>query len=118
IPEIAGAIARPNVHAAAERDGEVGEVAAHPSPFFERVKGCPRHARVLIAERDLLMHESQIACTSASPLGKVPNLALWANPRDLHDEVEIVHELRTLRSSVSALPATPSAAGACARPAR
>jgi hypothetical protein len=57
IPEIAGAIARQNVHAAAERDGEVGEVAAHPSPFFECVKGCPRHARVLIAERDLLMHE-------------------------------------------------------------
>jgi hypothetical protein len=53
IPEIAGARARMFM----QRQGEVGEVAAHPSPFFECVKGCPRHARVLIAERDLLMHE-------------------------------------------------------------
>jgi hypothetical protein len=30
VAEIAGAIARRNVHAAAQRDGEMGEVPAHP----------------------------------------------------------------------------------------
>ena len=36
VAEIAGAIARRDVHAAAERDREMREVAAHAAPLFMR----------------------------------------------------------------------------------
>ena len=50
VAEIAGAVARRNVHAAAQRDGEVGEVPANAAPL---VMGIPRRsgpARVLVTE--------------------------------------------------------------------
>ena len=55
VAEIAGAIARRNVHAAAERDGEMGVVAADALAL---VVGFPRGlggARMLVAERDVTM---------------------------------------------------------------
>src|SRR5206468_3776184 len=39
VPEIAGAIARRNVHAAAERDGEMRVVATHTLAFIEDLPG-------------------------------------------------------------------------------
>ena len=54
---IAGAIARRNIHAAAERDGEMRIIAANALALvegFPRRLGC---AGVLIAERDMTVNE-------------------------------------------------------------
>src|SRR6266540_5291267 len=57
VPEIAGAIARRNVHAAAERDGEVRVVATHTLAFIEDLPGRHGRARMLVAEGDVAMDE-------------------------------------------------------------
>src|SRR5258708_3663963 len=57
VPEIAGAIARRNVHAAAERDGEVRVVATHTLAFIEDLPGRHSRARMLVAEGDVAMDE-------------------------------------------------------------
>ena len=57
VAEIAGAIARGNVHAAAERYGEMREVAAHANPFVHGIAGAAGGARIRIAEPDLGVHE-------------------------------------------------------------
>ena len=54
---IAGAIARRNIHAAAERDGEVRVVATHTLAFIEDLPGRHRGARMLVAEGDVPMDE-------------------------------------------------------------
>src|SRR4029450_4987956 len=57
VAEIAGAIARRDIHAAAERDGEMGVVATDALAFLI---GLPRRlagTRVLISERDMTVHE-------------------------------------------------------------
>ena len=46
VAEIAGAVARRNVHAATERDGEVRVVAAHAGPVVDRP---PMRVRVMRA---------------------------------------------------------------------
>src|SRR6266511_5122460 len=55
--EIAGAIARRNVHTAAEGDGEVRVVATHTLAFIEDLPGRHGRARVLVAEGDVAMDE-------------------------------------------------------------
>src|SRR6185436_11695546 len=57
VAEIAGAIARRNVHAAAEGDGEMRVVATHALAFMEGVPGRLGRARMLVAERDVAMDE-------------------------------------------------------------
>src|ERR1700730_12690401 len=57
VPKVAGAIARRNVHAAAERDGEVRVVATHTLAFIEDLPGRHRWARMLVAEGDVVMDE-------------------------------------------------------------
>src|SRR5271166_6619640 len=57
VAEIAGAIAGGNVHAAAERDGEMGEVAADADAFAHGIAGATGWARVGIAEPDLRVNE-------------------------------------------------------------
>src|SRR5258705_9988394 len=57
VAEIAGAIARRNVHAATERDGEVRVVATHALAFIERLPGGFGRARMLVAESDVAMDE-------------------------------------------------------------
>ena len=54
---IAGAIARQNIHAAAERDGEVRVVATHTLAPVEDLPGRHRGARMLVAEGDVPMDE-------------------------------------------------------------
>ena len=49
---IAGAIARRNIHAAAERDGEVRVVATHTLAFIEDLPGRHRGARMLVHARE------------------------------------------------------------------
>lgn len=57
ITEVTGAISRRNVQCATERYGQVGVVATDPSAFLVCF-GCGlRHARVLMAKGDTLMHE-------------------------------------------------------------
>src|SRR3954471_24986249 len=56
VAEVTGAIARRNVHAATEGDGEMGIVATDALAF---VVGFPRRlggARMLVAERDMAVH--------------------------------------------------------------
>src|SRR5687767_5044254 len=57
VAEIAGAIARRNVHAAAKRDGEVSVVTTHTLAFIEYLPRCHSRARMLVAEGDMTMDE-------------------------------------------------------------
>src|SRR6185295_19649373 len=54
---IAGAIARRDIHAAAERDGERGIVAADALAFLISLPRRLAGARMLISERDMTVHE-------------------------------------------------------------
>ena len=57
VTQITGAVTRRNIHAATERDREVGIVATHARAFmegFERGFGQPG---MLVAEGDMLMDE-------------------------------------------------------------
>src|SRR6202022_1256696 len=57
VAEIAGAIARRYVHAAAERDGQMRIVPAHALALVEGLPGRLRGAGVLVAECDVTMDE-------------------------------------------------------------
>src|SRR5215213_9064236 len=57
VAEIAGAIARRNVHAAAERDGEMGVIAADALAFRVSLPRRPGGARVLVSEGDVTVDE-------------------------------------------------------------
>ena len=56
VAEIAGAITRRNVHAAAQGDGEMRVVAAHALAFIENFPRRHGGASVLIAESDMAVH--------------------------------------------------------------
>ena len=55
VAEITGAVARRDVHAAAQRDREVGEVAADAAPLGMRIPGGLGRAGMLVAEFDAIM---------------------------------------------------------------
>jgi len=57
VAEIAGAVAGGNVHAAAKRDGKMGEVAAHADAFVHGIAGATSWARVGMTKADLRMNE-------------------------------------------------------------
>jgi len=57
VAEIPGAITRRDVHAAAQRDRQVGKVAAHAATLDHDVGGGPGRAGVLVAEGDMGMNE-------------------------------------------------------------
>ena len=56
IAEIAGAVARWNVHATAERQGKVREVPANPDSLSMTFRGGPIAARMVIAKLDMIMN--------------------------------------------------------------
>jgi hypothetical protein len=57
VAEIAGAIPRGNIHAPAEPDGEMREVAAYTNAFMHGIAGAAGGARIRITEADLRVHE-------------------------------------------------------------
>ena len=57
VAEIAGAIAHGNVHAPAERDGEMGEVAADADSLVHGIAGATGWACVWIPEPDFRVNE-------------------------------------------------------------
>jgi len=57
VAEIAGAVARWNVHAAAERNGEMRIVAADALPLVEDLPCRHGRPRVLVSERDVMVNE-------------------------------------------------------------
>src|SRR6516162_9319959 len=57
LTEITSAVACRNVHTAAKCDGEVRIVAADAFPFVEGFKGRLGGTRVLVAERDMVVHK-------------------------------------------------------------
>src|SRR5271165_1776829 len=57
VTEIAGAVAGRDVHAAAKREGEMGEVAADADAFMHGVAGATSWARVGITEPNLRVNE-------------------------------------------------------------
>ena len=74
IAHIAGAVARRDAHAAAERQRQMREVAAHAGALLVDVMRRFHVMRVLVAEGDVVVHEIvQIACTRAQPGGVLPN---------------------------------------------
>src|ERR1035441_3322517 len=56
IAQVAGAVSRWNIHAAAEGDGEMREVAADAGPFVESFRGTAGGAGVLVVEGDMVMN--------------------------------------------------------------
>ena len=56
-PQISRAVARGDVHTAAQRDGQMCEVAAHPLPLLVGVPCGLGRPRVFVAEGDAIMHE-------------------------------------------------------------
>src|SRR4029453_227479 len=83
VAEIAGAIARRNVHAAAEGDSEVGVVAAHASALLV---GLPRRlggAGMLVAELNVVMDEIADRLDAPPTCGRVAEQA----PGDLGQAV-------------------------------
>lgn len=57
IAEVAGTIARRNIHAAAKGDGEMGEIAAHAGTFFLRLEGRSGRIGMFIPELNVAMNE-------------------------------------------------------------
>lgn len=57
IAEIASAVTRRDIHATAERDGEMGKVATHALAILKNLKSGLRWARKAVAELNVLMHE-------------------------------------------------------------
>jgi hypothetical protein len=57
VAEIAGAIARGNIHATTERDGEVREVSAYTNAFVHGIACAAGGTRIGITEPDLSVHE-------------------------------------------------------------
>ena len=57
IAHIAGAISRGNVEAPAERDCEVGEIAANAAALRIGLRRCARGAGVFVAECEMAMHK-------------------------------------------------------------
>jgi hypothetical protein len=57
VAELAGAIPRGNVHAPAERYGEMREVAAYANAFVHGIARAAGGARIRITEADLRVHE-------------------------------------------------------------
>src|ERR1700721_3942430 len=56
VAEVPGAVARGDVHAATEGDGEMRVVAADAGPIVKRFQRCACHTRVLVAEREVSMN--------------------------------------------------------------
>src|SRR5882672_1785785 len=50
VAEIAGAVSRRNVHAAAKGNSKMCVIAAYPAPLVERFPGCPCGAGMFITE--------------------------------------------------------------------
>jgi len=65
VAEIACAVSRGNVHAAAERDGKMRVVAADALALAEYLPRRHGRARMLVTERDVVARKSQIAWTRA-----------------------------------------------------
>src|SRR5216684_2693008 len=55
VTQVAGAVACGNVHAAAESDGQVGEVATDSGALVECLEGRLGHARMLVTESDVVV---------------------------------------------------------------
>ena len=55
ITQVSGAIPGGNIHTAAERDGQVGVVAADPDALVEHLPCRPGGARILIIESDMVV---------------------------------------------------------------
>jgi len=72
IPKVASAVARRNVHAATERDGEMRIVAANAFAFIEDFPCRHGRPRVFIAERDVVVNKiaSEISFYAPVNLGR------------------------------------------------
>src|SRR5690606_32935272 len=55
VAEVAGGVARGDVEAAAERDGEVGEIATHADAFLPGVEGGAGGAGLLVIEAQVFV---------------------------------------------------------------
>ena len=55
VAQVSGAVPRRNIHAAAESNSQVREVATDAHTLVERLPSCPRGARFLIVERDMVV---------------------------------------------------------------
>ena len=56
IAQVAGAVSRRNIHAAAEGDGQMRVVAANAGPFAESLRGAAGGAGVLVVEGNMVMN--------------------------------------------------------------
>ena len=56
VAEVAGAVAGGDIEAAAEGDGQVGEIAAHPRAIAQGVAGALLRGHRVVVETDVLVH--------------------------------------------------------------
>lgn len=74
VAEVAGAVARWNVHAPAERNGEMREVAAYTNAFVHGIGGAAGGACIRITESDFSMHEIANRLHPLRATGHLPEL--------------------------------------------
>ena len=74
ITEVAGAVARRDIHAATKGDREVGEVAADAGAVEEAAIGRSQRVSVLIVEGDVIVHEVDDRLYPAPPGDDIPEL--------------------------------------------
>ena len=67
VAQIAGAVARWNTHASAQRDGEVSEVPTNAAPLGIGIPCCLGRARMLVIERDAIRHNRRSPSPAANP---------------------------------------------------
>ena len=75
VAEITGTIARRNIHASAQCDRKVGEVAAYTAPVGMRLPRRFGRTSVLIAKFDMVVHIITDCLNEGPPLAKLPNFA-------------------------------------------
>src|SRR6202034_741634 len=98
VAEIPGAIAGGNVHAAAERNGEMGEVAADAYAFLHGIARAAGRARIRVAEADFRvneiadrLHNSRAAGQVSEPRpGEIGELVAVAIPAREQEQQHVV----------------------------
>src|SRR5712692_5187633 len=71
IAEIAGAVTRGNIHAAAKSDGQVGVVPADAFSLVENLPGRLGRAGMLVAKEDMVMDEIADRLDTSPPRGRI-----------------------------------------------
>ena len=71
ISQVTGYIARGDIHASAERDRKVCEIAANSDPFAKCIEGCPGRTRLQIVKTEMVVYKIANGLDSTPSEGSV-----------------------------------------------